>query len=91
VARSSPATTPRSLAKPGWQLPMSHLEFSIQHEEYAVHLMACFSFKNIIYNTTQVQMKLQLLSLMHEGYCTGDIRISKLSLVVTRQGTQASA
>jgi hypothetical protein len=32
VARSSPATTPRSLAKLGWQLPMSLFEFSIQHE-----------------------------------------------------------
>jgi hypothetical protein len=32
MARSSPATTPRSLAKLGWQLPMSVFEFSIQHE-----------------------------------------------------------
>jgi hypothetical protein len=32
MARSSPATTSRSLAKLGWQLPMSLFEFSIQHE-----------------------------------------------------------
>jgi len=32
MARNSPATSRRSLAKPGWQLPMSLFEFSIQHD-----------------------------------------------------------
>jgi len=53
LARISPATTPRALAKLGWHLPMCPFVFSIQHKLYAVYLMAPL-FKNINYTSKQV-------------------------------------
>jgi hypothetical protein len=53
MARISPATTARRLAKLGWQLPMCPFVFSIQRKQYAVHLMAPL-LKNINYTTKQV-------------------------------------